>query len=439
MFKRVLIVGLFTGIAQIVSVFIIRSLPNYLSVLEIASIAQIDSLIFFLINMVALGLQSSAMRNIATMDNWVPEYQKTQSARVGLSFILFAFGLFAIFKWEYSIFFLAPLLAFSGDYALYAIGKSIEGAIFACIRLAIPYLILIISAYFYPKQAVYIFLVAWALVYILTNKFIVQILKVDSSIKWNWKDLKLYMQSLTLGFVSLSFYFLGTGLILIAPFFYPAIVQAAAFAGLKMYVIFKGVLRIIHQAFFKEMRHDEWCFRVDQLSILIALTYAGSYTLFPKSFIILFFGRQYLDQQNFFLLLAIASLVYSFILSSATRSLLDKMDVKYSIVSVVAASCAIFSSIILSFFNQDAISIAVSILIGEIILCCGLLSISKIKNLFRTRINYFITNLFFLLIPLFFRILFQDSLEYFLFDLIIFGVVLGIRNYKNFVLINVIR
>ena len=115
MLKRILIVGFLTGIAQIISVFVIRNLPNYFSVSEIASIGQIDSLIFFLINLIALGLQPSAMRHIAIADRWQPEYHKTQSARVGLSLILFSFGLLAFFKWEYCAFFLAPLFAFSGD------------------------------------------------------------------------------------------------------------------------------------------------------------------------------------------------------------------------------------------------------------------------------------------------------------------------------------
>lgn len=438
MLKRILIIGFFTGIAQIVSLFVIKILPNYFSSSEIASIAQIDSLIFFLINLIALGLQPSAMRNIAITENWLPHYHRAQSARVAFSFILFGVGLLAFFKWEYSTFFLAPLFALSGDYALYAVGKSTKAALFASIRLAVPYIILIAAAFFYTNQAAYIFMAGWIVVYFVTNKLIAQNLKVNSSIKFDWKDLKIYVQSLPLGFVSLSFYFLGTGIILVTAFFYPAVVQAVAFSGLKMYVIFKGILRIIHQAFFKEMILDEWCLRVDQLSMLIALTYAGSYLLFPKSFIILFFGSQYLDQQGFFLLLALASIVYCFILSSATRSLLDKMDRKYSMVCTVAAVCAIISTIILSYFSQNATSIGVSVLIGETILCLGLLKISNIKNLFKSRIKYFVSNLIWLIIPLMVRILFQDSLEFFIVDLIVFGLVLGISNYKRFVLFNAI-
>ncbi len=382
MFKRILIIGFFTGLGQIVSLFVIKNLHSYFTLPQIAAIAQIDSLVFFLINIIAMGLQSSAMRHIALNPDWENEFRNTQSARLALSFALFPLGFLFFYRWEYSVFFLTPLLALNGDYALYATGRSTWAAAIASIRIILPYIVLIFAGYFFPGKGIYLFVASWILIYFFTNWLVVKSLKVSNSIIPKWKNLELYLRSLPLGLVSVSFYFLGTGLILITAFFYPTNVQAVAFSGLKMYVIFKGVLRIIHQAFFKEMVHDEWCLRVDQLSILIALTYAGSFILFPKSFILLFFGKQNLDQQGFFLLLAIASIVYCFILSSATRSLLDKMDKQYSTISVVAAVGAILCSVVLSFLYTDAKSIGLSILLGEIILFFGLLHISKIKDTF---------------------------------------------------------
>jgi hypothetical protein len=432
MLNRIFIIAFLTGIGQILSVFVIKSFPYFFSDSEIASIAQIDALIFFMVNVIALGLQSSAMRNIAVSKDWKSEFQQTQSARLSLSFILFSFGLLFFFKWEYSIFFLAPLFAYSGDYALYARGKPVKGALFACIRLIVPYILILIAGYLYPNLAIYIFITGWILVYTVTNHLIIKTLKASTSIKFYWIDLKLYVQSLQLGIVSLAFYFLGTGLILITPFFYSPFVQAAVFIGLKLYMVFKGILRIIHQAFFKEMIYDEWCLKIDKFSILIALLYSGSFVFFPKSFITFFFGKQYLSEESFFWFLAIASLVYSFVLSSATRALLDKMDTKYSVVCLIAASTAILSTMALSFFKPDALNIGISVLLGEIIFCVGLIKISKIKELFKTRVAFFISNSLLLIIPLFSRIFFHDILKYFILSVIIFGIALLSKNYKIF-------
>jgi O-antigen/teichoic acid export membrane protein len=197
-------------------------------------------------------------------------------------------------------------------------------------------------------------------------------------------------------------------------------------------MVFKGILRIIHQAFFKEMIYDEWCLKIDKFSILIALLYSGSFVFFPKSFITFFFGKQYLSEESFFWFLAIASLVYSFVLSSATRALLDKMDTKYSVVCLIAASTAILSTMALSFFKPDALNIGISVLLGEIIFCVGLIKISKIKELFKTRVAFFISNSLLLIIPLFSRIFFHDILKYFILSVIIFGIALLSKNYKIF-------
>jgi O-antigen/teichoic acid export membrane protein len=87
MLNRIFIIAFLTGIGQILSVFVIKSFPYFFSDIEIASIAQIDALIFFMVNVIALGLQSSAMRNIAVSKDWKSEFQQTQSARLSLSFM----------------------------------------------------------------------------------------------------------------------------------------------------------------------------------------------------------------------------------------------------------------------------------------------------------------------------------------------------------------
>ncbi len=431
MLKRIVFIAVLTGIGQIIAIFSIKFTSVLVSPQKLSSIAHIDALLSLLLSIIALGLQSSAMRNIALTTKWKEEYNTTQTARFTLGLILFTLGTFLFVRWEYSFFFLAPLFAMSGDYALYAIGKPVTGAAIACLRLAIPYGFMLIAARFKPEIVSYVFILSWAFVYLVTNTIISRALQVKSFYAPEWRSLKLYLQSLPLGIVSVSFYFLGIGVILIIPYFYPLAVETVAFIALKFYVLFKGVLRIIHQAFFKEMINDSWCLKIDQLSILIALLYLSSTLFFPNSFITFFSGKQYVGEKYFFLLLGISAVVYSMLLSCTTRALLDVKDRPYTIITAIAALITIISVIVLSYFNMALISIGVSILVGEIFLLLGLRKISTIKNLMLPRLFFLFTNSLLLLIPYLSALFFKDDFVTYIISLITLSLALFFVNLKK--------
>ena len=437
MFKRLSLIAFFTGVGQLISVFAIKVVSQFLSAENMAAIAQVDTLIILIMNIIAFGLQSAAIRNIAISDNWRDKYKQTQSARLSLSLLVFVLGFLFFIKLEYAIFFLAPLLAINGDYALYAIGQPVSGAFFACLRLLIPYSLLIIGAQYLPEYANYIFFAAWAFAYVINDILVAKILGINISFKISWKDIRLYFQSLYLGIVAISFYFLGTGLILIVPYFYPPSIQASSFVGLKFYMLFKGILRIIHQAFVKEMQFDEWCFKIDQLSILIAIAYLSAIVFFPNSFVTLFFGKKYLDEKWFFIFLAFSAIVYSLISSAATRILLDKNDNLLARISFIAASFTIIGSIVLSTFNLKTLGIGISVLIGETFLMIGLAGISKIKNLIKTRLLFFASNIYILIIPFILRFISVDELKWCILSSVLVFAILILKNYRAFNVKNV--
>ncbi len=132
MLKRIALIAVLTGLGQIIAIFSIKLTSKLVSAESLSSIAHIDALLSLLLSVIALGLQPSAMRNIALTKEWKEEYNTTQTARFTLGIILFTLGSFLFVRWEYSFFFLAPLFALSGDYALYAVGKPITGAAIAC-------------------------------------------------------------------------------------------------------------------------------------------------------------------------------------------------------------------------------------------------------------------------------------------------------------------
>lgn len=126
MIKRIAFIAAFVGTGQLSSIFVLKFISQWLPTETMNSLAQLDALFQFLLNLIALGLQSSAMRNITLSKQWKLEFQETQSARLTLAILLSLVGIVGFFNWKYSIFFFAPILALSGDYALYAVGKPVR-------------------------------------------------------------------------------------------------------------------------------------------------------------------------------------------------------------------------------------------------------------------------------------------------------------------------
>ncbi|HYE56639.1 MAG TPA: hypothetical protein VD996_17445, partial [Chitinophagaceae bacterium] len=229
MLKRIAIVAFFTGSGQVLSIFVLKYISKHSTFAQLQAIAEIDSLVFFIMNIVALGLQATAMRNLAQTGQWKKEYHDTQSARVTLGLLLMAGSALALVNQHYLIFLVAPVLAWSGDYALYARGYPVAGAIIAFIRLAIPYSAVLVAALYHPQGMGWVYGISLTLVYFFTNAYISYFLGTAWFFKPSFKNLVLYISSLALGVVALALYFLGLGLVLIIPYFYEAQVVAAAF------------------------------------------------------------------------------------------------------------------------------------------------------------------------------------------------------------------
>ena len=432
MLRTIFIIGLFTGFGQLYSIFVIKLLTNIGSGEPSVAIAQLDSLFMFILNAVAFGLQSAAIRDLALSDDWKKEYAHIQSARISFSLLLIIAIVGAIFNQYYFVFLLAPVVAYSGEYALYARGFPVFGSIISCLRLTIPFTCVLVSAYMAPSYEGVVYVVSIFATYLLTNFLISRYLRVGYFFKPALTSLQLYVRSFPLGMATISLYMIGLGLVLVAPYFYRDETVSIAFAGLKFYVLYKGVLRIIHQAFVKDMLSEAVCFKVDQLSILLSLLFLASVIFFPKSFIHFFFGEAALPQQDYFLLLGIGAVIYSFFLSMSTSSLLQKKDIPYSLVSVIAAGSMIVCAIVLSFYRTSAIPLGVAICIGEFIWVCGLVWIAPERKRVIKRILFLAESSLFLVVPLLVRFYFQDAPVYYVVSVVLLGLILLLLHFRKF-------
>ena len=154
MIKRIIVIAFFTGMGQLFSVFALKFISQHGTAEELKSIAEIDSLVLLIMNIIALGLQSAAMRDLALTENWKQKYYDTQSARIMLGFLLAILATMAFVNKYYLLFLCAPILAWSGDYALYARNRAIEGAVISFIRLLVPFSVILAPASGSPSSLV---------------------------------------------------------------------------------------------------------------------------------------------------------------------------------------------------------------------------------------------------------------------------------------------
>lgn len=432
MLFRIAIVFLLTGIGHLISIFTLKYISANVESNLLKDLAQVDSNLQLLLSIIASGLQSSAIINIATSKNWKLDYQNTQTARITLSLILFGISILAFKDKNYLIYAIAPLLALSGDYALYGKGFPIIGALNAFVRLFIPMISLIIGAYYFPNQLTTIYISSLFIVYLITNIFISYYLDVKLIFLPKISSIRLYFKTIPLGIIIVSLYFLGLGLILLAEFFYKDSDIAIIFIILKFYVIYKGVLRIALQSFIKEMIDDENCLKVDKLSIILGVTYFGSVAIFPNSFISLFFGSQFIKDAAAFQVVGIAALVYSIFLSMTTKAVLDKKEIQLVKIMLISNITTIILLISISYFYNHLISIAICLFIGELILCIGLaISFLKLENV-KTRILFLFKTLGILSFCIISLKLFGDIQFVFITSIFVFGLLSIIINRTSF-------
>lgn len=432
MIKRLAVIVSLTGIGHIFSIFSLKEIAANTAPEYFAQIGRADSLMFFLVNTIAFGLQASAIRKIATLENWQAEYKLFQSARLSLGLLMVAGVIFGFRDNTNMVFLLSPFLALSGDYALYAIGKPVIGSVIALIRVVFPYSIILIATYFYQNWVFEAFIFSLAAIYLITDLVIAGILQVPFYIKPSIRHMQLYLKNISLGIVTIALYFIGLGIILIVPYFYDASTIALTFLGLKMYMIFKGVLRIIHQAFIKEMISPAFCIQIDRISTQIGFAFLLMPVIFPEAFISVFIGNEFAKDQYFFMILGLAGFIYSLFSSVTTKALLLKIDATYAKVSISSALLTILLTIFLAQIKSSALLIAISLLCGELVFSVLMTRALGNYNTLKNRIQEITPALVIIFIFILCRLLMKDMAYALITALSLFTGYFALHNYKYY-------
>lgn len=426
MIKRLIIVGAFTGIAHLTNIFILKYLATNISKETISAIGEIDSLVILIVSIISFGLQLSATRKIALLEDWKDEYYDTQSARLTLSLFLVLFGLSGFLITKNILFLFSPIFGLNGDYALYGRGKPQLGAFVSLLRVIIPAGSLLLVSLYWNEYLIPVYIISILFSYFLAGIIVSKSLQVSYFIKPGIKNIKKYWLHFGLGVSSVLFLFIGVSLINVISLFYTASSIAVIYIILKFYMIFKGVRQIIVQSFYKELTQEKTAFQVDQLASIGGLVLFVSLAFFLKVIAPIFFSSDFVNYSTTFLIIGLAGFVSSFTTSTGARLLLVHKDKEYTRNIIIAASITIVSSIVLFYIiGNEVYLVAVSILFGELLLSIlNIISIREkmflIKRL-RAILPYSLIAVLFVIINLFIN---ESKLIYITFLLVLGATVL---------------
>lgn len=433
MIRRLLPIALLTGAGQLFSIFAIKSIAANSAVDAFSDFVQADAFYQLLLSVIAFGLQSMAMRELVLSADWKLLLKQYQSARICMAILLLPICLLAFWKPSYIVFLIAPLLAANADYAVYARGYPVFGALMAFLRMIIPYGITLVIVHIAPDKVLYAFVASLMPVFFITDWLIMRRLSVTFINTPYWRDILLYVKSLLLGLVGLGQYMVGLGLMLLVPYFVTEAASHAVFVGLKLYVIYKGVVRIIHQAYLREMLMPKVNINVDQLSMLVALFYCSGLFFFPEASVRLFFGERFLPYIYYYQLTGIAALIYAFLNTQSTILMLQRRDKPLALCTLTGVGTMFLTLISGALFGDAAWIAGLALVMGESAVSVCLYSVAKPVPLMKQRIAFVFKVSLIFIIPCLLRYAVGDILWSLLLSYVIVGIVCALLYGRKFV------
>lgn len=337
--------------------------------------AIIDATILVMSVVISFGIIFAVNRNVATQKWWQSNYKLAQSARISIGILIVLFGIASYFvKWDITkwIFFIAPIMALNGDYALYGAGKPIKAARLSMIRVALPNLAILIGSKYIGTDAIYLYMIFLGIGILNSGFWASRINHVPYLYGPSKKFHKIYYKNRKVGIWQVSHVMLITGALTVAKSYYSVAMIGLVYGVFKYYDVFKGVIRIIWQAFFKELSVAGNNLRVDKAGLLLGTGVLIPSIMFPDTILSFLYGDKYQGIELMLPLFGIAMFLASFRSSSHIQVLMDRKDNVNLVTALIAVSFVLTSMIGLSYTNYAAYGIPVAMILGELVLLIGL-------------------------------------------------------------------
>ena len=252
MFKKLSIVALFTGVSQLIALAAIGFAARVLDASIIGRIGTIESSVLLIISIISFGLQLATNRNIVINKNWLLYFEQGQKARVTMSLLLLPAGCLYWFTGDmtYLLFFISPIIALNGDYALYGRGFPEYASGISLFRVLIPSTTLIICSMVHSQQIVNFYAIGMISGIFMAGYLSSLKLKTRYFFFPKPQSLKYYFDSFKLGIGSVSLTIMGSGLILISNHFYELNEVGEAYLGIKLLLSTRESEGLLFKPFF---------------------------------------------------------------------------------------------------------------------------------------------------------------------------------------------
>ncbi|MTI37999.1 hypothetical protein [Fulvivirga lutimaris] len=375
MLKRVFWIALYTGSAQILSLLAVNVVLRNLGEESSGYMGIVDSYILLMATIISFGIQLSVNRNVAKTKGWRSNYQLAQSSRITLGLILLSFGIVSLlYKWEVSklILIFAPLVALNGDYALYGKGEPIIAARLSLIRVALPNLAIIITSYWLADLSIYFYIIFAAIGLLNSGFWAARINQTDYLHPPRKSFYKFYSKYAKVGIFQLSYALMITGVLAFAKNFYTIATIGLIYGLLKYFEVFKGVIRIIVQAFFRELKHEGINLKVDKAAILLGAGVLIPTIIYPNTTLAILYGDTYSRIELMLSFFGVAMFISSVKASADMKLLMLKKDNINLYTYLIAILVTYSVAVLFSYTKLAPFGVAVGIILGEMILLIGL-------------------------------------------------------------------
>jgi hypothetical protein len=371
MLKRIIAVAAFTGTSHAISLITISYVLRNLGEEITGMMGLVDSTILVMAVVISFGIQLSVNRNVATQTTWRSNYRLAQSARIVVGLLIIGFGVISyllqkdITKYIYLA---APLIALNGDYALYGNGKPVHAAMLSFFRVAIPNMGILIASQFVGTNVIYVYMVLAGTGIFIAGMLAAYFNKVKYFFPPRSDFHKVYLKYYKVGLFQIAAVLMITGMLTVAKGFYPVAIIGLVYGGLKYFEVFKGGLRILVQAFFKELTIERVNMRIDKTGMIAGALVSIPFLIYPKTTLSIIYGDAYIGYEAIIIIFGAAMLVATLSTSAGTFALLKKYDNLNLFAYLTSLGLSILTMIVFSYTQQLELGIPLAILAGEVCL-----------------------------------------------------------------------
>jgi O-antigen/teichoic acid export membrane protein len=436
MIRRLSIVAGFTGLSHLAAIAALSLVSGHVGPEVIGTVGIIEATFLFLVTVISFGLQLSSTRYIAISEDWSGRYRAAQTARLALSLGIVGGAALAYActrDARYLLYGGAPAIALNGDYALYGRGKAEYAAAVSFLRGLMPAAVLAVAGIWYPHYLLVAYALAFAAGYLCAGLLAAAGLGVPYFYPPRPSALKEYLLNVTIGIAAVAMFLMTTGIIYVARHVYEEAELGLFYVALKVYVIYRGVRRIIVQSFFRDLIDDAVALKVDQLAFLAGMPFFIVTVMYPEALIRTLFDPAYLSARLHFVLLGMTVLVASIATSASTKILLNQDDRRYLLNVGTACAVTMATCIAFSFVpRHNGYGLGMSMLLGEFVLLVLNARAMKIRSFLYDRARFMAVPAVLLLLPLYLRYRLGDSFVALVVSVAAFGLPAAGLYYRRF-------